>query len=484
MGDEDIPICEFQLPEDESPAPEGTIMKMALERDYRWPHGSVLRIRFLNGTSDLHERVKKHAAEWLKYAWVFFHYVSEGDADIRIWFGGKGWSSKLGNTSRGPQNTPSMKLAMTSKTIDTEGRHILHEFGHALGCIHEHLRPDTGIIWNKPKVLAHYMNPPNNWPKEKVEHNLFQPYERSELISSKMDKKSIMIYAVRADFTKNGWSCGWNKTLSDTDKEFIGKMYPRPAAGWRESGRLETKDEPIRLKLTLTKTPDVVVGIRGIDAYSLSTQNSLNIAFSTSRSGGHTFLDMKPGTDTVLANGTASWVDLVNDKDFHHGEVKFAGKPAKGTKHTRKVTFPTAYRRTPQVMAFPTAVGMENEWRFNVYAADITSEGFTLVSEWWPSLLNITCTWISLPSNGLNYIDPFIASGQAMWGQIDFSQRNLKGVPGVFMAISQLHADASKGLRVRLRPHDVNTSSMWWFVDTWYGSDIKEVGGVIWARRF
>lgn len=42
-------------------------------------------------------------------------------------------------------------------TPDQEySRVVLHEFGHALGAIHEHQHPEAAIPWDKPKVYEYY----------------------------------------------------------------------------------------------------------------------------------------------------------------------------------------------------------------------------------------------------------------------------------------------------------------------------------------
>ena len=53
-------------------------------------------------------------------------------------------------------------------------RVVLHEFGHALGLIHERQNPSGGIQWNKPVVYRYYQGPPNFWVPQQVDINLFR----------------------------------------------------------------------------------------------------------------------------------------------------------------------------------------------------------------------------------------------------------------------------------------------------------------------
>ena len=44
---------------------------------------------------------------------------------------------------------------LTAATPDEEySRVVVHEFGHALGCIHEHQSPAATFQWNKEAVYA------------------------------------------------------------------------------------------------------------------------------------------------------------------------------------------------------------------------------------------------------------------------------------------------------------------------------------------
>jgi hypothetical protein len=61
---------------------------------------------------------------------------------------------------------------------------VLHEFGHALGLIHEHQNPVGGIQWNKPAVYADLGGPPNFWGKATVDNNMFATYAKDQINGS------------------------------------------------------------------------------------------------------------------------------------------------------------------------------------------------------------------------------------------------------------------------------------------------------------
>ena len=103
---------------------------------------------------------------------------------------------------------------------------VLHEFGHALGLIHEHQNPAAAIPWNRAAVYEYYIGPPNHWTPEQVETNLFRTYAASLTQHSAFDPQSIMLYPIPEEFTEGGFSVGWNATLSAVDREYVAAWYP------------------------------------------------------------------------------------------------------------------------------------------------------------------------------------------------------------------------------------------------------------------
>lgn len=112
---------------------------------------------------------------------------------------------------------------LTPNSTDAEvERVVLHEFGHALGLVHEHQLPAGGIQWNKPAVYAD-LEP--KWSRAKIEQNLFATVDPEKAAMTRLDPNSIMMYPIKKSWTLNGFSTGLNPKLSATDVAFIHNVY-------------------------------------------------------------------------------------------------------------------------------------------------------------------------------------------------------------------------------------------------------------------
>jgi hypothetical protein len=209
--------------------------RAALVLDSKWPLDSVIRVGFLEdeGSQAIRKRVADASKGWLKYATrVTFSFVEDpASAPVRIAFSYAGSWSVLGTQCRQIAKTePTMNFGwLTDESSDDEvSRVVLHEFGHMLGLIHEHQNPQGGIPWNKPAVYAYYERPPNNWSKEDVDRNMFDPYDAdvTKVRATPVDRDSIMMYPIPKAFTIGGaFEVGMNTTLSSTDKKFVHSIY-------------------------------------------------------------------------------------------------------------------------------------------------------------------------------------------------------------------------------------------------------------------
>ena len=205
--------------------------RAALVKANKWPKKAVIRIAFLDGTAQQKALVKKYAEEWVtNLARLTFSWVNNAaQSDIRISFQYSGSWSVIGTTCRNvPKNQPTMNFGWLTPTVTAAEakRVILHEFGHALGLIHEHQNPLGAIQWDKPAVIADLSGPPNNWDLATIQHNMFDTYPKQDINGTQLDKDSIMLYPIPASWTNGTFQAGMNKELSAKDKSFIKQQYP------------------------------------------------------------------------------------------------------------------------------------------------------------------------------------------------------------------------------------------------------------------
>lgn len=197
----------------------------------KWGTGDSIRVRFMEGDPGLQERVKKAAMEWTKHANLMFEFVEEGDAEIRIAFkqGAGSWSYLGKDCLAIPKDEPTMNFGwLTSESSDEDIQSVvLHEFGHALGLIHEHQNPQGAIEWNKDAVRRDLSGPPNFWDDAAIKNNVFKHYSGEEITGTPVDAESIMMYPIPKAWTLDGFSAGMNGKLSQNDIRFIKEFYLR-----------------------------------------------------------------------------------------------------------------------------------------------------------------------------------------------------------------------------------------------------------------
>ncbi|WP_164934188.1 M12 family metallopeptidase [Bradyrhizobium guangzhouense] len=198
-----------------------------------WKNGRRLRVRHLDGDPKIHAKVERHARTWEKFANITFEFGDHAKAEIRISYGldGQSWSCVGTDALSVPQGEDTMHFGwLMPRTKDREvARVVVHEFGHALGMIHEHQHPKNPIKWNKEAVYDYYCNR-LKWTRRDVNANIFAAQARAELQLGAYDDKSIMHYPVEPQFTTDGKAVGRNFVPSTSDKKYIAKLYPKVSA--------------------------------------------------------------------------------------------------------------------------------------------------------------------------------------------------------------------------------------------------------------
>jgi hypothetical protein len=151
-----------------------------------------------------------------------FDNVSREDADIRIKLNPNNgsWSYIGTDSTLSPHDKESMNFAWYD--VGT----VIHEFGHAIGLIHEHQNPfGKPIDWNEEKVY-NWASETQGWDRKKTYTNIIEKYDKTLLNGSEYDPYSIMLYFFGPELTNDGRGTQQNFILSKYDVFYINSVYP------------------------------------------------------------------------------------------------------------------------------------------------------------------------------------------------------------------------------------------------------------------
>ena len=141
------------------------------------------------------------------------------DAQIRITFDPNGGAWSLLGTDCLKEKGPTMNFGWFDVAT------TIHEFGHAIGMVHEHQNPKRNkIMWDKEKVYA-WAKQTQGWDKETTYHNIVEKYDSNQINGSDYDPLSIMLYFFPGSLTTNNIGTQQNLRLSPYDVEYINANY-------------------------------------------------------------------------------------------------------------------------------------------------------------------------------------------------------------------------------------------------------------------
>lgn len=239
---------------------------------YYWPKGQVITVNFFDSnrrlaffkskvTPFVRAQVEKYAHVWEHYANIKFQFVDDkDDAMIRIkvssdkkGIGGQtigyGDGGGLGkNLLTVPEREFNMELYGFDATTSEEefSEIVIHEFGHALGLVHEHRHWGANIDQD---IYFKYLMRTYGWSlkQAKDQASIYDDAARAMygLETTAYDKYSIMHYDVPKECTKNKLPIRSSNKLSQRDKAFIATVYPFPASPPGEVDKPVPRTDPI-----------------------------------------------------------------------------------------------------------------------------------------------------------------------------------------------------------------------------------------------
>ncbi len=193
-----------------------------------WKPGQVIKVYFVNGTTEERGITEHYAREWERYGNFTFEFHQEKktvkEHTILIKFeqqkpGVAGWST----VGWGTESTDSHSMSFYPGIRDD--RTVLHEFGHALGLSHEQMSPAGGLDW-VPSEAYKYFREQFKWDAAKVDSEILNKSSDPNFNWTQFDHESIMGYYLPGKLFKSGKPLGSSFFLSELDKKGIAQMYP------------------------------------------------------------------------------------------------------------------------------------------------------------------------------------------------------------------------------------------------------------------
>jgi hypothetical protein len=172
-----------------------------------------------NKTLNVKEAIKKIINErYNKFCGIKFTFDNSIPYDLTILFiPDQSWSCIGNQCTKGsyvPEINRNISMNIGWFTVGV----VLHEFGHALGLVHEHQNPTTNPIkWDVNKVCNYFSGQPNCWDGKTIDTNILNPDQIDDITGSQFDPKSIMLYSVNSYLTTNNLGTTQNWRLSGLD---------------------------------------------------------------------------------------------------------------------------------------------------------------------------------------------------------------------------------------------------------------------------
>jgi hypothetical protein len=197
-----------------------------------WPNGANLTVAFRGGNPATNGRVLQFANIWSQFANVsFVAWIPGQPPDIVVGYDQPGYWSLLGTDSaiygRSGQTTLNLQGFDSGRMPDSEWyRVVCHEFGHALGAVHEQMRREV-VERIDPEACIAYFGRTQGWDRATVIAQILTPVEDSPAyLASPVDEVSIMEYALPKEIMRDKRPVVGGTQINSRDAALVGKAYP------------------------------------------------------------------------------------------------------------------------------------------------------------------------------------------------------------------------------------------------------------------
>jgi len=432
-------------------------------------------------------KVKDYAAEWAVHAHIHLEWVTSGDAEIRISFSRGGFWSFVGKGCLNvPSGQPTMNLALSDEIEEaTLKAKILHEFGHALGCIHEDPLPDSNVPWENEAVYDYY----EKWWWNDESSSNTMPAETGVTPASRVsDAESIMLYPIPSLPEQGTNATGWNSRLSDMDKLFIGKVYPRRydlaigCIGIAYQTLPGTKYSTVLWfnRRTCSIPPRIVTCLNMLDMCGCPVNRLRIRTFADAINAEKFTLHIDSWDKTVLYNARVSWLKISDQLDIQCGifctkTVRSCDKPGNVQ---ATVKFDRPFPRPPTVFVGLSGFDIAKNWQIHLYTSNVGCDGFDIhfdAQNQTTKLHAAQAVWIAFPAGRAGILaGDFNGQKTSGWkGSVMFPEP-FGRIPNVFTAFTKIDASSARNLRVRLDTRVLETHMEWW-IATWADTELFEI---------
>jgi len=204
--------------------------RQAIYKNYLWEPGQRIGVAWSGGSYGLRDAVAAIAEEWpasIDWDWG----ADWNDADIRVeLFGRGGWSYIGAVAKQVRRGSATMRLGWAQWAFDNDDlinlrALVLHEFGHALGLVHEHLHPANTLDWNLSAMRAYYVDT-LGWKWGDVERTWLTRLDDANHFFRPYNSPSVMHYPVERRFLLSGAGVPFAWNLSGADRDVVADLYP------------------------------------------------------------------------------------------------------------------------------------------------------------------------------------------------------------------------------------------------------------------